>query len=103
MATCPRTASHDEAMNEQGKLYSRMAEIQDILDYAIVIDEESIQTDTVKPGLSGSSSPIPKTGDEIEYQLVGSQEANPLQRRISDESPLGRAPSRQRHRAGDHL
>jgi transcription elongation factor GreA len=83
-------SEYDEAKNEQGKLYSRMAEIQDILDYAIVIDEESVPTDTVKPGCLVLISNT-KTNEELEYQLVGSQEANPLQRRISDESPLGRA------------
>ena len=73
-------SEYDEAKNEQGKLYSRIAEVENILSNYEVIEEPSGAADT---DLEDNS--------EEEYQLVGSQEADPYQRRISDESPFGKA------------
>jgi len=83
-------SEYDEAKNEQGKLYSRIAEIENVLAHAVIIDESDLQSDTVDAGCKVIISEE-KSGRTFEYQIVGSQEANPTQGRISDESPLGKA------------
>ena len=56
----------------------------------MIIYESYLQIDTVDAGCKVNSSEE-KSGRTFEYQIVGSQEANPTQGRISDESPLGKA------------
>ena len=81
-------SEYDEAKNEQGKLYSRIAEIEDILAHAIIIDESAEHNGIVDVGCVVRIADI-KSGREMTYRIVGSQEANPSDNRISDESPLG--------------
>ena len=82
-------SEYDEAKNEQGKLYSRIAEVENILaNYEII--EESSGASTVMPGSKVKVLDLSDNSEEV-YQLVGSQEADPYQYRISDESPFGRA------------
>ena len=82
-------SEYDEAKNEQGKLYSRIAEVENILaNYEII--EESSGASTVQPGSKVKVLDLSDNTEEI-YQIVGSQEADPYQRRISDESPFGKA------------
>jgi len=83
-------SEYDEAKNEQGKLFSRMTEIENILANATIINEEDIKTDEISTGCKVVVEDM-EDGAEEKYQLVGSQEANPQQGRISDESPFGRA------------
>ncbi|MDR1116885.1 MAG: transcription elongation factor GreA [Oscillospiraceae bacterium] len=83
-------SEYDEAKNEQGKLYSRIAEIEDILAHAIIIDESTMQKDVVDIGCTVRLYDQ-KNERELKYRLVGSKEANPSDNRISDESPLGMA------------
>lgn len=80
-------SEYDEAKNEQGKLYSRIAEIEDILAHAVFIDEEggSEQVDV------GCEVTITIGSKEYVYRIVGSNDADPRAGKISDESPLGRA------------
>jgi len=84
-------SEYDEAKNEQGKLYSRIAEIENILANCSVIEEEAdSDPDTVR---LGSKITVMDTmlDEEETYQVVGSQEADPLNGCISDDSPFGRA------------
>lgn len=83
-------SEYDEAKNEQGKLYSRIAELENILSNCSVITEEESDTDTVR---IGSRITVRDTELDIEesYQVVGSQEADPMNGRISEDSPFGRA------------
>ena len=83
-------SEYDEAKNEQGKLYSRIAELENILSNSVVIDEEESGTDVVS---IGSRITVQDVGFGIEetYQVVGSQEADPMNGRISEESPFGKA------------
>lgn len=83
-------SEYEEAKIEQGKLYSRIAEIEDVLAHAVIIDETDRKDDTVDAGCRVSLTDE-KSGKVFEYQIVGSQEANPMKGRISDESPLGKA------------
>jgi transcription elongation factor GreA len=80
-------SEYDEAKNEQGKLYSRMAELENILDNAVIIDESAMGKGV---GIGVKVNMI-CNGVEREYTIVGSQEANPRAGRLSDESPIGKA------------
>lgn len=82
-------SEYDEAKNEQGKLFSRMAEIENILANCEVI-QDVVKADVVKTGAHLVVLDMDDNTEE-EYHLVGSQEADPYQKRISDESPFGKA------------
>ena len=81
-------SEYDEARNEQAKVEARIKELDDLIQHAEVIDESQIDTKTV--GL-GSLVKVEKNGEIIEYSIVGSNEANPFENKISDLSPVGRA------------
>lgn len=83
-------SEYDEAKNEQGKLYSRIAELEEILQHVVIVDESNAPTDVVTIGCrvtvqdaSGKTLPA--------YAIVGSQEADPMHGIISEESPFGKA------------
>jgi len=83
-------SEYDEAKAEQGKVESRIHELEEILKTVIVIDDSEIQTDVVNIG--AIVTVFNKTaGREIEYTIVGATEANPLKGKISDRSPIGKA------------
>ncbi len=82
-------SEYDEAKNEQGKLYSRIAEVENILANCEVI-EETVAGGVVRTGCHVTVLDMDDNTEE-DYQLVGSQEADPYQKRISDESPFGKA------------
>ena len=83
-------AEYDEARNEQAKNEARIKELEELIDNAEVIDEAEIDTSVVSLG-SVVRVFDEELQEEIEYSLVGSNEANPLLSRISDQSPVGRA------------
>ena len=83
-------SEYDEAKNEQGKLYSRIAELEEILQHVVIVDEANAPTNVVTIGCkvtvadaSGRAMPT--------YKIVGSQEADPMHGIISEESPFGKA------------
>ena len=82
-------SEYDEAKNEQGKLYSRIAELEEILLHAVVVDEAE---DLGKVSI-GSRVTVVRLGDEavMTYSIVGSQEANVMEKKISEDSPFGKA------------
>ena len=82
-------SEYDEAKNEQGKLYSRIAELEEILLHAVVVDEAE---DLGKVSI-GSRVTVVRLGDEavMTYNIVGSQEANVMEKKISEDSPFGKA------------
>lgn len=95
-------SEYDEAKTEQGKLYSRIAEIKVLIDNAEIVD--NIDHDAPKDTVTlGSIVKVRDIEDEYEetYEIVGSQEANPREGRISDDSPVGRA--LRGHRAGEQV
>ena len=81
-------SEYDEAKNEQGRVYSRISELTDILSNYTIIENEA--TSQIGPGAKVLVRDV-EFGDEETFEIVGSQEANPEKNRISDESPLGRA------------
>ncbi|HIV61701.1 MAG TPA: transcription elongation factor GreA [Candidatus Butyricicoccus avistercoris] len=83
-------AEYDEAKNEQGKLYSRIAELEEIIKHAVVVSGDTYAADEVSPGCRFVVEDL-EFGDKEEYHFVGSQEANPMEGKISDESPFGKA------------
>ncbi len=83
-------SEYDEAKNEQGKLYSRIAEIEEVLANYVLISEEAESTGAVTHASKVKVRDL-EFNEEETYTLVGSQEANPSLGRVSDESPFGRA------------
>lgn len=82
-------SEYDEAKNEQGKLYSRIAELEEILLHAVIVDEAE---DLGKVSI-GSRVTVVRLSDEAKmtYSIVGSQEANVMEKKISEDSPFGKA------------
>lgn len=83
-------SEYDEAKNEQAKLYGRIAEVENILANAVIIEEGEENTGRVGLGCRVRVLDI-EMEEEEEYTIVGSQEADPMNYRISDDSPFGRA------------
>lgn len=82
-------SEYDEAKTEQGKLYSKIAELKALIEKAEIIEKTEMDGGTV--ALSSRIELLDlDENEELEYQIVGSQEANPMLGRISDESPIGR-------------
>ena len=82
-------SEYDEAKTEQGKLYSKIAELKTLIEKAEIIEKTEMDGGTV--ALSSRIKLLDlDENEELEYQIVGSQEANPMLGRISDESPIGR-------------
>ena len=82
-------SEYDAAKNEQAKLYGRIAEIEDILSHAVIIEDENEATGRV--GLGCVVVVEDANGKQTEYRITGSQEANPMECKLSDDSPFGRA------------
>ena len=83
-------SEYDAAKNEQAKLYGRIAEIEDILSHAVIIEDENELSGRVGLGCKVVVKNV-ATGEETEYAITGSQEANPMENKLSDDSPFGRA------------
>ena len=82
-------AEYDEARNEQARTEARIKELEELIENAVVVDETEIDTSVVSLG-SIVRVRDEDDGEEIEYSLVGSNEANPLIGKISDQSPIGK-------------
>ena len=83
-------SEYDAAKNEQAKLYGRIAEIEDILNHAVIIEDENEASGRVGLGCTVTVKDL-TTGEITEYKITGSQEANPMENKLSDDSPFGRA------------
>ena len=81
-------SEYDEAKNEQGKLYSRIAELEVILQHVVIVDETA-PSDTITIGCTVTVKGT--DGKEASYKIVGSQESDPMHGIISEESPFGKA------------
>ena len=80
-------AEYDEARNEQAKNEARIKELEELIQHAVVVDES--ETDETVVGL-GSAVKVERNGVEVEYKIVGSNEADPFANKISDMSPVGK-------------
>ncbi len=83
-------SEYDEAKNKQAQMEIRIVEIETMLKNAKVIDEAEISTDTVSLGCTVTVYDV-EFDEEIQYNIVGSTEADPSNGKISDESPVGTA------------
>ena len=84
-------SEYDEAKNEQGKLYSRIAELEDILLHAVIVDESEMDSDKVSIGCLVTVTNMDTRKQLPAYKIVGSQEADVMSRAISEDSPFGKA------------
>ncbi|MEE1002807.1 MAG: transcription elongation factor GreA [Acutalibacteraceae bacterium] len=83
-------SEYDEAKNDQAKLENRINEIETILKHYKIIDEGSTRSKIVNVGTKVKVLDV-ELDEETEYKIVGSAEADPLNGKISDESPIGKA------------
>ena len=79
-------SEYDEAKNEQGMIESRIAEIEQTLAHAQVIDDEDVSTEKV-----GIGTTVKILDMEMEFKMVGTKEADISSGKMSDESPIGAA------------
>jgi transcription elongation factor GreA len=83
-------SEYDDAKNEQAMVESRIAQLQEKLRMATVIQAKDLSTDVVQVG-SVVHVKDEKTGKSVKYTIVGSAEAKPNEYKLSNESPVGRA------------
>lgn len=83
-------SEYDEAKNTQGLVENRITELEQMVKNAIVIDESELSVDNVSVGTHVT---IQMEGEDEaeEYDIVGRTEADPMNGKISDESPVGHA------------
>lgn len=89
-------AEYDAARNEQAQIEARIKQLEKMLENAEIISETS--TDQVGIGNTVSIKYV-DDDEEDEYKIVGSQEANPFESKISNESPIAKALLN--HKVGD--
>jgi transcription elongation factor GreA len=83
-------SEYDDAKNEQAMLEKQIADLEDKLRNARVIDEKAVDTDAVGVGVTVHVKDQ-KTDKSTKYKIVGSAEANPSEAKLSNESPVGKA------------
>ena len=83
-------SEYDEAKNEQAKVETRIGELEEILKNVVVINESDLSDDTVNMGMTVKVYDE-EYDEEDEYNIVGTNEADPLKNNISDQSPIGMA------------
>lgn len=91
-------SEYDEARNEQAKVEVRIKELETLIQNAEISDDEDLDEDVI--GL-GSTVKLTNNGVEFTYSIVGSNEANPFEYKISDMSVIGKALIGKR--AGDRI
>jgi transcription elongation factor GreA len=83
-------AEYDAARNDQAKNEARIKELEELIENAVIIDESNIDSSVIS--LGSTVKLLNKTVNaEFTYALVGSNEANPAEGKISDQSPIGAA------------
>jgi len=92
-------ADYDAARNEQAELEGRIQQLEKLLENVEIIDESKQKKDIVGVGSTVEIKYIDDEDDIEEYQIVGSQEADPFAFKISNESPIAKA--LMTHRVGE--
>ena len=83
-------SEYDDAKNEQALLEQRIAQLEERLRRATLIDKKQIDTQTVNVGVVVHVKDQ-KSGASQKYEIVGPTEANPAEQKLSNESPIGKA------------
>jgi len=83
-------SEYDDAKNEQAMLEKQIADLEDKLRDARVIDEKAVTTEAVSVGVTVHVKDQ-KTDKSAKFRIVGSAEADPSESKLSNESPVGKA------------
>jgi transcription elongation factor GreA len=83
-------AEYDEARNDQAKTEARIKELEELVANAVIVDETKLDTSVVSLGSIVTVYEV-ESDEEITYSIVGSNEADPFEDKISDQSPIGKA------------
>ena len=83
-------SEYDEAKNAQAENEGKIAELENKIRHAKIIDEKEIDTKTVQIGNTVKLYDV-EFEEEVEYTIVGSTEVNLAENKISNESPIGKA------------
>lgn len=83
-------SEYDEARNQQAENEAKIKELEALIENATIVDESKIDTKVVSLGSTVIVLDV-EENEEIKYSIVGSNEANPLEGKISDRSPVGSA------------
>ena len=82
-------SEYESAKDEQAMVESRIAQIENMLQYAEIIDNEDVDKDEVSMGRTITIQELPDEEPE-EYQIVGESESDPFNAKISNESPMAK-------------
>ena len=82
-------SEYESAKDEQAMVESRIAQIENMLQYAEIIDNEDVDKDEVSMGRTITIQELPDEEPE-EYQIVGESESDPFNGKISNESPMAK-------------
>ena len=93
-------AEYDAAKEAQAKLEAEIAQLEYQIQNARIVSEEEMSSDTVNLGLTVKIKDL-ATKEVMEYKIVGITEADPIEGRISNESPVGKA--LMGHKKGDKV
>ena len=83
-------SEYDEARNTQAITEARIKELEELIANAQIVDESKIDTSVISLGSTVTVYDV-EEDEEIVYSIVGSNEVNPMERKISDQSPIGKA------------
>ncbi len=83
-------SEYDEARNQQAENEAKIKELEALIENAVIVDESKIDTKVVSLGSTVVVLDV-EEDEEIKYSIVGSNETNPLEGKISDRSPVGSA------------
>lgn len=83
-------SEYEDAKNEQAFIEGEIITLEKMLRNSKLIDEDEVETDVVSIGATVILKDL-EFGDELEYAIVGSAEADPAELKISNESPVGQA------------
>lgn len=83
-------SEYEDAKNEQAFIEGRVITLEKLLRNARIINNDDINTDAVGVGATVTVEDV-EFGDTVEYLIVGTAESDPLNNKISNESPVGKA------------
>lgn len=84
-------SEYEAARHEQDANEARIREIEEIISHAVVIDDNLIDTSLVSLGTRVTLWDLDSENEEIEYSIVSKNDVNPMEHKISEESPIGNA------------
>lgn len=84
-------SEYEAARHEQEANEARIREIEEILSHAVIVDNSSIDTSLVSIGTKVTLWDLDNDKEEIQYSIVSKNDVDPLEHKISEESPIGNA------------